>query len=55
MGDHAEQFFLNIRGVIIDELRTLTEEERNEILEELEESFDDTVLTFDLDDIMEDV
>ena len=52
---NAEQFFMNIRGLIVDELRTLTDKEIDEIMEELERDTDDVVLTFDLAEIMESV
>ena len=52
---NAEQFFLNIRERIVEELRTLTDKEIDDLIEELEKDTDDTVLTFDLCEIMESV
>ena len=49
------QFFLNVQERIVEELQTLTAEERDEIMEDLEHRTDDTVLTFDLCEIMENV
>jgi|13_taG_2_1085334.scaffolds.fasta_scaffold350461_1 hypothetical protein len=49
------QFFLNVRERIVEELESITPEERDEILADLEHRTDDTVLTFDLVEIMENI
>ena len=47
------QFFQNVQERIVEELETLTAEERDEILEDLEHRTDDTVMTFALCEIIE--
>ena len=49
------QVFLNIRERIVEEMTDLTAEERDEILKDLEHRTDDTVMTFDLVEIFEEL
>jgi len=53
MGWRAEEFFSSIKEEITDRMEMMSEKERNALLVELETDTDDTVLTFDLVEIME--
>ena len=55
MGWRAEEFFSSIREEITDRMEMMSEKERNALLVELETDTDDTVLTFDLFEIVENI
>jgi hypothetical protein len=49
----AEEFFSSIKETITDRMEMMSEKERNALLVELETDTADTVLTFDLFEISE--
>jgi len=55
MGWRSEEFFHSIKEEITDRMEMMSEKERNALLAELETDTDDTVLTFDIAEIMEEL
>ena len=53
MGWRAEELFSSIREEITDRMEMMSEKERDDLLSDLEKDTDDTVLTFDIAEIME--
>jgi hypothetical protein len=55
MGWRSEEFFSSIQEEITDRMEMMSEKERNDLLIELETDTDNTVLTFDLFEIVENI
>tara|TARA_R110002012_G_scaffold158728_1_gene320238 strand:+ start:269 stop:466 length:198 start_codon:yes stop_codon:yes gene_type:complete len=55
MGWRSEEFFSSIQEEITDRMEMMSEKERNALLIELETDTDNTVLTFDLFEIVENI
>jgi len=55
MGWRSEEFFSSIKEEITDRMEMMSEKERNDLLIELETDTDNTVLTFDLFEIVENI
>ncbi len=55
MSNPAETLFNEINQSIVEMLEGVTEEEKNDILTALDEDTGDTVMTFDIAEIMENI
>ena len=55
MGWRSEEFFSSIKEDISDRMEMMSEKERNALLIELETDTADTVITFDLFEIVENI
>ena len=55
MGWRSEELFFSIKETITERMEMMSEKERDDLLSDLEKDTDDTVLTFDLVEIMENI
>ena len=55
MSWRAEEFFFSIKETITERMEMMSEKERDDLLAELMNDTDDTVLAFDLVEIMENI